>query len=68
MEYSSIIVMRFNPEARRKSEVVSLKIYKNQRAFLEEQALGRKVSLCEVVRQCIDKEMDQAGAMPGAGN
>jgi len=59
--------MRFSPESRRRSELISLKIYKNQRTFLEERALANQTSLCEVVRQCIDKEMGLAGEME-AGN
>jgi hypothetical protein len=33
----------------------------SQRDFLEAQALARDVSICEVIRDLIDREMERAG-------
>ncbi len=44
---------------RRCSEMVSAKILPTQRDFLEAQALARDISLCDVIRELIDNEMQK---------
>jgi len=43
------------------SEVVTAKLRTEQRSFLEKQALERDVSICTVIRDLIDSEMQKAG-------
>jgi hypothetical protein len=39
------------------SEVVTAKILPEQRKFLENQALARDTSLCDIIRELINQEM-----------
>jgi hypothetical protein len=44
---------------KRCSEVVTAKLLSEQRAYLESQALARDVSICTVIRELIDSEMQK---------
>ena len=56
---SAIDMKRFRDK--RCSEVVTAKLHSEQRSFLEAQALSRDVSICTVIRDLIDSEMQKHG-------
>jgi len=41
------------------SEMVTVKILPSQRDFLEKRAIARDASLCSVIREIIDREMNR---------
>ena len=57
---TDIIIMRRFKVDGRYSDIVTAKIRPKQRDFLEERALAREISLCDVIRELIDQEMSRA--------